>query len=69
MAKINKARRNELAKLKQKKRKEVLGIEDDGHHYLKSTGKPCSCMSCQPQGKYRDNGRSKNKQEFQKERG
>lgn len=58
---MNKARRNELAKLKQKKRKEIYGLQGDGHHSLKSTGKPCSCIFCQPEGKYRDNGRAKNK--------
>lgn len=65
---MNKARRNELAKLKQKKRKEIYGLKEDGHHYLKSTGKPCSCFVCQPNGKFRDNTRAKKKVEFQKEK-
>lgn len=44
---MNKARRQELAKLKQKQRLKNYGLEDDGkQHVFKSTGKPCSCFLC-----------------------
>ena len=64
---MNKARRNELAKLKQKKRKRNYGIQDEsGHHYLKSTGKPCSCIFCQPKGKFRDKRNGKKDKKIDK---
>lgn len=44
---MNKARRNELAQLKMKKRRRNYRLPDDVKWYaLKSHGKPCSCWVC-----------------------
>lgn len=52
---MNKGRRNELAKLKRKKRLrhyvldiKISDIPDKSMTILKSTGKPCSCPMCSP---------------------
>jgi len=46
----NKGRRNELTKLKYKKRLRQLGLKDgepnSNFHCFKSTGSPCSCEAC-----------------------
>lgn len=44
---MNKARRNELAQLKMKKRRRNYRLADDVKWYaLKHHGKPCSCWIC-----------------------
>ncbi len=54
----NKGRRNELTKLKYKKRLKQLGFkEGEGKFYAyKSHGKPCSCSLCRNE-KYKRNSR------------
>jgi hypothetical protein len=59
----NKGRRNELTKLKYKKRLKNLSLNDDsnGKYYcFKTTGKPCSCFMCSPY-KFDRNEKHKNK--------
>ena len=48
---MNKARRNELTRLKFKKRLKQLGLKQgEGNFYAyKSHGKPCSCALCRNQ--------------------
>lgn len=58
---MDKGRRREIAKLKQKKRIKNLCISPQAHSrrklgVLKTTGKPCSCHMCSPKdekAKYR----------------
>jgi len=47
---MNKGRRNELTRLKFKKRLEQLGLkQEDGNLFCyKTSGKPCSCEMCSP---------------------
>lgn len=59
---MNKGRRNELTKLKYKKRLNIYKL-DNGHYALKSHGSPCSCGICKAE-KYRDRDRQKNKKVF-----
>lgn len=42
----NKGRRNELTKLKHKKRAKKYGLDPKKHYELKAQGKPCSCFLC-----------------------
>ena len=44
----NKARRQELTKLKHKKRCNVLGLKPEEHYCYKEQAKPCSCILCSP---------------------
>ena len=68
---MNKGRRNEITQLKFKKRLINLGFSrltmGGKLHAFKSDAKPCSCWSCQPDGKYRENLRAKNKAEIFRE--
>ncbi len=57
---MDKARRTELSKLKQKKRGKIFNIEGDIPHVFKNHGKPCSCFVCRDE-KFRDTKRSKTK--------
>lgn len=50
---MNKGRRNEITRLKHKKRCKVYGIKPEEHYCYKAQGKPCSCMFCQAKGKYK----------------
>ena len=43
---MNKGRRNELTKLKHKKRCKNLGIIPEENYCYKHQGKPCSCFVC-----------------------
>ncbi len=43
---MNKARRQEISKLKQKKRCNELGLNPKEHYEYKEQGKPCSCYMC-----------------------
>jgi len=45
---MNKARREEIAKLKHKKRCKALGLKPEEHYCYKAQGKPCSCPMCSP---------------------
>lgn len=57
----NKGRRNELTRLKYKKRLRMYGLkESDKNNVLKSHSVPCSCGMCRSE-KYRDTQRQKNK--------
>ena len=62
--KNNKGRRNELTKLKYKKRLKNFGLKENepnsNYYCLKSTGKPCSCFMCSPY-KFDRNEKHKNK--------
>lgn len=64
---MDKGRRQELTKLKFKKRLNNLGLLKNGKptegklYAFKSHGSPCSCFVCQPKGKYRDNRPKNNK--------
>ena len=61
----NKARRNELKKLKYKKRLEQLGLKEgpkNNYHAYRSHGSPCSCYMCKDK-KYREGDRQKFKKE------
>ena len=60
MKNTNKGRRNELTKLKYKKRIKLFGIEEGKAYVFKSHGAPCSCWACRGV-KYRDVDRQKNK--------
>lgn len=65
MKNTNKGRRNELAKLKYKKRIELRGFTEEEQqrfklYVYKSHGAPCSCWACRGL-KYRDVDRQKNK--------
>ena len=57
----NKARREEIAKLKQKKRLSLnkLTLEYSHAHLWKNQACPCSCITCRDE-KYRDRPRVKN---------
>jgi hypothetical protein len=59
---MNKGRRNQLTRLKYKKRLKNLGLKetDGNYHCYKSTGKPCSCPMCSPE-KYDRTEKHKNK--------
>lgn len=60
---MNKGRRNELTRLKYKKRLKNLGLkeaENSNFYCYKSTGKPCSCPLCSPE-KYKRTVKHKNK--------
>ena len=69
---MNKGRRNELAKLKQKKRVELRFTKKEiasgslKLHYYKSTSVPCSCIVCALY-KYRRDDRHKEKEALRKE--
>lgn len=56
----NKARRNELTRLKYKKRLKIYNRKLGEWFALKSHGSPCSCGICKGD-KYRDKDRYKNK--------
>ena len=56
----NKARRNELTRLKYKKRLKIYNRKVGDWFALKSHGSPCSCGICRGE-KYRDKNRQKNK--------
>ena len=47
---MDKGRRNELTKLKYKKRLKQLGLKESEGNFncYKSTGTPCSCPMCSP---------------------
>lgn len=60
---MNKGRRNELTKLKYKKRLNIYGLKNGDWTALKSHGSPCSCGICKSE-KYRDRDRQKNKKVF-----
>jgi hypothetical protein len=46
---MNKGRRNELKQLHYKRRRRIWRIPpNQSAHFLKTTGKPCSCWACQP---------------------
>jgi hypothetical protein len=55
---MDKGRRNEIAKLKHKKRCDVFGIKPEEHYCYKAQGKPCSCLMCSP---YKYNRKQKHK--------
>lgn len=46
---MNKARREELAKLKHIKRCKALGLKPEENYCYKAQGKPCSCYLCSPE--------------------
>ena len=46
MKPTNKGIRNEITKLKHKKRCENLGVEPENNYCYKAQGKPCSCFLC-----------------------
>jgi len=60
---MNKGRRNELTKLKFKKRIKQLGLKkEDGNLFCyKTSGKPCSCEMCSP---YKFSRKRKHKDKF-----
>jgi hypothetical protein len=43
---MDKGRRNEITKLKHKKRCDNLGIEPEENYCYKNQSKPCSCYIC-----------------------
>jgi len=45
---MDKAKRQEITKLKHKKRCKVLGLKPEEHYCYKEQGKPCSCSMCSP---------------------
>ena len=51
---MNKGRRNEITKLKHKKRCKAFGIKPELHYCYKAQGVPCSCAGCVG-GKYKRN--------------
>jgi hypothetical protein len=55
---MNKDRRNEITKLKHKKRCKLLGLKPEEHYCYKAQGKPCSCYICSP---YKFNRKIKHK--------
>ncbi len=57
---MNKARREEIAKLKHKKRCKAMGINPEEHYCFKAQGKPCSCILCSSK-KYTRKVKHKNK--------
>lgn len=66
---MNKKRRQELRKLKFKKRLKNLNIrwEDRlSHLSFIDSGKPCSCFLCRAE-KYRDNRQDKHKNKYETE--
>lgn len=64
MKQINKGRRNELKKLKYKKRLKNMSLDENmpnsNFNAYKSHSTPCSCFMCRGI-KYRDSDRKKNK--------
>jgi len=56
---MDKAKRNEITKLKHIKRCKVLGLKPNEHYCYKAQGKPCSCNACSPY-KYKRNIKHKN---------
>lgn len=60
---MNKGRRNELTKLKFKKRLKNLQLKIDGGKFwcYKTTGTPCSCLLCS-HDKYKRTQKHKNKE-------
>ena len=62
---MDKGRRQELTKLKFKKRLiNNTHITKGGYKIFafKQQSKPCSCLACQPKGKYRDKRQFNNKE-------
>lgn len=62
---MNKGRRQELTKLKFKKRMKNLNISQEeqdkwGYYCYKDSGTPCSCYMCRDE-KYRNTHRKRNK--------
>jgi hypothetical protein len=45
---MNKARREEIARLKHIKRCKALMLKPEEHYCYKAQGKPCSCYMCSP---------------------
>jgi hypothetical protein len=43
---MNKAIRQEITKLKHKKRCKTLGLKPEEHYEYKESGTPCSCKFC-----------------------
>ena len=62
---MDKGKRQEITKLKHKKRCKALGLNPEDHYCYKEQGKPCSCYMCSPH-KYKRN--IKHKGEFNNER-
>ena len=56
----NKGRREEIAKLKHKKRCKEMGIDPKQNYCFKAQGKPCSCYLCS-HDKYSRKVKHKNK--------
>ena len=64
---MDKARRNELGKLKFKKRLKQLGLKEDdregrkvNYNCYRTTGQPCSCILCSPEKYKRSEKHKKN---------
>lgn len=55
---MDKARREEITRLKHKKRCKALGLNPKEHYCYKAQGKPCSCYMCSP---YKYNRKDKHK--------
>jgi len=45
---MDKARREEIARLKHIKRCKALRLKPEEHYCYKAQGKPCSCYMCSP---------------------
>lgn len=64
MSNNNKARRQELTKLKHQKRCKRLGLKPEEHYCYKAQGKPSSCYLCSP---YKYKRSKKHKDDFETE--
>lgn len=52
---MDKARRQEISKLKHKKRCKVHGLKPEEHYEYKESGTPCSCYVCRGEKHSRKN--------------
>lgn len=60
---MDKGRREELTRLRHRKRCKRLGIVQEDHYCYKAQTRPCSCYICKSRGKYNRSLKHKNGEE------